>query len=900
MAITPEFRERLDQFRERITVARREVGRQQKELAAALGFDDRVLSRKLHGNNRERLSTADIKEIIKTLASWYAITTQAEAMELLSLMRRDAEIFSAEDWQQLPLNRLSPLTTAGSLAVPRATLPIPPTPLIGRGQETTIVCDLLRQKEVRLVTLTGPAGVGKTRLSLQIATELEEHFPDGIFFVPLAPVNTPDQVIPTINQVLELSDFGQQAPLTLLKTTLRQKDMLLILDNFEQVVGAAVQISALLAACPTLKVLVSSRVVLRVQAEREFAVPSLMVPNPRQLPTLEEFSQYEAVALFIQRAQAVKYNFMVTSATAPLVAAICTRLDGLPLALELAAARVKHFPLATLLTRLEQGLAVLSSGARDLPERQRTLDGALTWSYELLSQSEQALFRRLAVFVGGCSWQAVAAVCAPVSPLEEDLLEALAALVDKSLLSQAEDVEQAEEPRFWMLHVLREFGLEQLARAGETEATREAHATYYLEQAEVAASHLQEAEHREWLDWLDLEYENIRVALIWLLERAAKGSGERALRLCLALYLFWRRRGYISEARTNLTQALRYREGVDTAIQALALRNAGMLAYIQDDLVQTEQLVQESLELLRELDDQRNMAYALTVLGNVAQTRCRYTEARAHFEEALPLFQQCNDSWGVANTLVDLAHILSKQGHYERARVLYEDALALSRSIGMRSEIGYKLYALAEGRFLAGADLRQVRALAEESLELLREAGDRHQSAYALSLLSQIVQRQNETALARQLAKESVSIIQEVGDHLGLASILINWARLEGSLGQLDVARSLYSKSLNIVQWGEFQHMSATLLEGIAILAAAQDACSDAAQLWGCAEALRETIGTPLPPLYHAEVASAVVTARTQLGEDRFAATWSAGRTLSLQQALATLPQLFMRLNKPT
>ena len=894
MEITPEFRERLDQFRERITTARREVGRQQKELAAALGFDDRVLSRKLHGNGRERLTTADIKDIIKILASWDAITSQADATELLALMRRNSESFSSTEWKQPPLNRLIPLAAVSPAPI-RTPLPVPATPLIGRSQETTLVCELLRQKEVRLVTLTGPAGVGKTRLSLQVATELAEQFTDGVCFVLLSTVNAPDQVIPAINQALGLSDPGPQTPQTLLKNTLRMKHLLLILDNFEQVVEAAVQIATVIAACPMLKVLVSSRIVLHVQAEREFAVPSLAVPNAEQLPPLEEFMRYEAVALFIQRAQAVKYNFVVTSATAPILAAICTRLDGLPLAIELAAAHVKHFPLVTLLTRLEHGISVLSTRARDLPERQRTLYGALTWSYDLLSKSEQALFRRLAVFVGGCTWQAVAVVCRLENPQEDVLLEELAAMVDKSLLRQDDEVEEQNEPRFWMLHVLREFGLEQLNREGEAEVTGEAHATYYLEQAEEAASHLQEAGHGKWLALLDREYQNLRVALAWFLERVERGYNEQALRLCLALYLFWRRRGSISEARDNFAQALRYRVGVTTAIQALALRSAGMLAFIQDDLVQTEPLVQESLKILRELGDHRNMAYALTVLGNVAKTKCRYTEAHSYFEEALPLFQQCNDSWGVANTLVDLAHILNKQGHYERARVLYEEALALSRSFGMRSEIGYKLHALAESHFLAGADLWQVRSMAEESLALLKEAGDRHQSAYTLSLLSQIVRQQNDVALARQLAKESASIIKEVGDRQGLASILINWARLECSQGQLAIARSLYMESLSLLQWEEFQDISAALLEGIALLAVAQDVWADATQLLGFAAALREAIGTPLPPLYHAEVTAAVSTARDQLGADDFASTWATGQTLSLQQALVTLPPLFMR-----
>ena len=370
-------------------------------------------------------------------------------------------------------------------------LPIEPTTFIGREKEVATLCDLARRPEVRLLTLTGPGGVGKTRLSLQVAAELSELFADGVFLVPLAPVSDPEQVVPAIAQTLSIGEVGDQPLLALVKSVLKEKHILLLLDNFEQVSDAAIQIANLLSTCPKLKVLVTSRVVLHVRAEQEYAVPPFSVPNPKRLPDLATLEQYESVALFIARAQAVNPAFALTNANAPFVAGICARLDGLPLAIELAAARVKYYQPQALLARLEQGLALLSGGARDLPERQQTLRGAIAWSYELLSPQEQALFRRLAVFVDGCTVEAAAEVISAVGELAGDVLETLLSLVDKSLLRQVEWEEGEEgEPRFLMLQVLREFGLECLTSAEELDTTRAAHALYFLARAEEAEPRL--------------------------------------------------------------------------------------------------------------------------------------------------------------------------------------------------------------------------------------------------------------------------------------------------------------------------------------------------------------------------------------------------------------------------
>src|SRR5947207_11496007 len=415
-------------------------------------------------------------------------------------------------------------------------LPIQPTPFIGREKEVDAVQHLLLREDVRLVTLTGPGGMGKTRMALHVAEPLRAHFADGVWFVLLAPISDPDLVIPTIAQTLGLREAGERSLLEQLQVSLRERQVLLLLDNFEQVVSAAMHVVDLLTICPHLKVLVTSREVLHVRAECEFTVPKLSLPDPKRLPDLMALLQYEAVAIFIQRAQAIRPEFQVSNANAPAVAEICARLDGLPLAIELAAARIKLLPPQAMPGRLGQRVAVLTSATRDVPERQQTLRNTIAWSYNQLDAAEQRFFRRLSVFVGGCALQAIESVCAALNDGDEagQVMDRIASLMDKSLLQQAEP--EGDEPRLVMLETIREYGLERLTVNAEMEATQQAHAAYYLALAEKAEPDLAGPQTAMWFERLEREYDNLRAVMEWSLERGEVEQGiEMALRLAGAL-----------------------------------------------------------------------------------------------------------------------------------------------------------------------------------------------------------------------------------------------------------------------------------------------------------------------------------------------------------------------------
>jgi predicted ATPase/DNA-binding CsgD family transcriptional regulator len=782
---------------------------------------------------------------------------------------------------------------------PASHLPMPLTTIIGREQERATVCDMLRRPEVRLLTLVGTGGIGKTRLGLAVANDLLADYADGVYFVNLAPLRDPALVIPTIAQTLNVNETARRPLLDLLKAFLREKHLLLVLDNFEQVTSAAVQVAELLTSCLHLKALVTSRAVLRVGGEQAFAVPPLAVPDPTCLPETETLAHYESVTLFLQRAQALKPDFELTRANARAVAEVCVRLEGLPLAIELAAARINLLPPQALLARLGQRLAVLTSGAQDAPTRQQTLRNTIEWSYRLLAADEQRLFRRLSVFVGGCTLEAIEAVCSACDGEAGMILDGVTSLLDKSLLQQ---VEWKEIPRLVMLETIREYGLECLIANGEAEDTLQAHASYYLALAEEAESKLEGPQPALWWGRLEQEYGNLRAALLWSVEQAETGKDARcrkmALRLGGALRLFfWRTGIHTSEGRIFLERALAGSEGVGASVRTKALIAAALMALDQGNYDRGEELCEESLMLCRELGDKASMAYSLFLMGVVAWDRGNLAAARSLLEESLALYEEIGDRQGVAYDLYELAYVVNTQGEYARAQALCEKSVAILRGIGNTWGLASSLLQFAQVLLESLGDPATIRSLLDEGLALYRELGDKEGIAWGNSIVGRLALSQGDVATAHRLLEESMTLYRELGGWKNIAWLLSFLARVEAHQGDHAAAHALYEQSLALCQELGYHLWIATCLEGLAGVVAAQGEPAWAARLWGAAEALRETIGAPIPRVYRPTYEHSVTVARAQFGEKPFAAAWAQGRAMTLEQVLAaqapvTIPTL--------
>ena len=771
-------------------------------------------------------------------------------------------------------------------------LPAQPTPLIGREHEVAAVVQLVRREDVRLVTLTGPGGTGKTRLGLQIALELGEVFAGGVFFVSLSTINDPLLVIPTIAQALGIRDRAGQPLLARLAEMLQPKQVLLLLDNFEQVVGAASQVADLLTSCPQLKMLITSREVLHVRAEHEFAVPPLALPDPAHLPDLATLIRSPSVALFLQRAQAVKPEFQLTTTNARAVAEICVRLDGLPLAIELAAARMKLLSPEALLARLGRRLAMLTGGGRDVPARQQTLRNTIEWGYQLLNTWEQRLFGWLSVFVGGCTLQAAEVVveCGFIqhvgaADLSLPVIDLVASLLDKSLLQRMEQTgEGSEEPRLLMLETIREYALEALTSSGEGNSARQAHADYFLQLAEEAEPALNGPLLAMWLDRLEREHDNLRAALHWAIEG---GRAEMALRLGSALERFWVVRGHRNEGLAFLERALAGSAGVAADVRAKALLAAARLAFNQSNYDQGEILAQQSLALFRELGDRRGVALALDRLGMAAWRRGDFATARVLMEEDLALFKELGDRDRVAWSLFTLGLLNNKQGEYTRACALFEESLTLFRELGNKRGMAASLTQLAGTLFASQGNQDMIYPLLEEGLALDREVGDKEGKAVSSLLLGWVALKQGDVITARTRVEESLALYREMEHREGVAEALSLLARLEAARDDHAFARVLYEESLAMAQEIGDKELIASGLEGLASVVAAQDEPSWAARLWGSAEVMREAIGAPLPPIERADYDHAVAAVREHLGEEAFASAWAEGRTMTVEQVLA-------------
>jgi predicted ATPase/class 3 adenylate cyclase len=722
-------------------------------------------------------------------------------------------------------------------------LPLQATPLVGREREVEAVCGLLRSSETRLLTLLGPGGTGKTRVGLQVAAELADDFEDGVFFVPIAAITDPTLVAPTIARVLGLSEGGAQPLEELLEGYLRDRQTLLLLDNLEQVLEAAPIVERLLSNAPNLKILATSRIPLGLYGEYEFPVPPLSLPDPDSLPPLEYLTEYEAIRLFVERARAVRPDFSLTEENGPAVVEICERLDGLPLAIELAAARIKLLPPRVLLDRLGNRLKILTGGARNLPERQRTLRNAIEWSYGLLDEGEKMLFGRLGVFSSGATLEAMEAVCDAEGDLPTDVFEGASSLLNKSLVRQEEGA--GGEPRFVMLETIHEFANAKLEGRGEAEAVRRAHAEYFLALAEEADPMLWGAEDAAWLDRLEQEHDNMRTALSWAIEHE---EGELALRLGAALRWFWYMEGYYGEGRRWLEAALgKDWDAAAAEARARALEGVGWLASGQGDLDRAQAAAEEGLKLSTEagLGDVV-VADLQNVLGEaVARHRGDYEWAAELLTEGLALHRKAGDIRGVAWSLGSLANVSGDRGNYEQAKRLYEEGLALSRELDGAELLGTYLINLGYESLLEGEPERAT-ALNEEAAELFRKRGRRGGLQHALDNLGWATLLQGDYERAETLHKQSLRVSQDLGDEL----------------------------------------IASESLEGLACTAGAQREAERSAILFGAAEGLREAEGYQQAPRDHSLREPYLAAARSLVGEAAWGAAWKKGRSMQFEDAL--------------
>jgi predicted ATPase/transcriptional regulator with XRE-family HTH domain len=744
----------------------RDSGYTQKDLADAIGLHPKVLSRKLRGSSNAHLTQLDVKSIITTLARWNVITTRDEALHLLNQAQVGPTRFSTDEWQAPPLSQLTldhiqpapSSVTSTPTRAPQHNLPAPTTRLIGREWAVERLRHLLGREEVRMVTLVGSGGSGKTRLALHVASVMLGAFAQGVWFVALGGVSDPTLVPMSIIQALNMKPAPGSSPIQSLTTYLRDKQMLLVLDNFEQVRDAAAAVGELLAAAPGLKVLVTSRMVLHLYGERELSVPPLDLPDPSVMLETAELSQYEAIQLFVERAQAVVPDFILTAENGASIAQICARVDGLPLALELAAARVKMLPPSLLLERLSKArLSVLTGGARNLPGRQQTLRNTINWSYNLLSPDEHVWFPRLGVFTGGWSLEAAASMMQAVEADQEGtsvtdfMLEMHEQLVDDSLLVGLPMA--GEQVRFTMLETLREYALERLTTQGELERLRDWHACYYLGVAEAAELGLRGAQQLVWLARLAADRDNFRAALEWSLQRAragkmigsrpriefssteeateTAGSGmdepeagpgarmlavELCLRLAAALRHYWEWQGYLPEARSWLEAALELplEEGAGETVlaaRAKALSEVARVVCLQNELTRAVELADQSIALWQQLDNPSGLATALLHRGWGALTMDDYGLAKSVCEQGLQVLSPTGDMWLRGQLFLYLAAGAGFTADFERMRSFYAQSKELFEQIGDRSAVADLLKDLGGMSILEGKYTEAVACL---------------------------------------------------------------------------------------------------------------------------------------------------------------------------------------------
>lgn len=718
-----------------------------------------------------------------------------------------------------------------------AYLPSPTTPFVGRAAELVVLTQMLLRPYVRLLTLTGPGGVGKTRLAIEVASLLRDHFADGVYFVPLDPLRDPQLVLDTIARRLDLKPIGSQSALQALIDHLYDKRVLVIADNFEQVLAAAPPLNELLAECQRLKLLVTSREKLHLRGEYEYPVPPLLLPDPDAHLSLSALTRVESVELFVERATANHPVFALTPQNAQAVAKLCLHLDGLPLAIELAAARVKLLTPEAMVQRLQTRFSLLTGGIDDLPARQRTLRNAIGWSYELLSESEQLSFRRLAIFTGGWTLEAAEVLLSHGSG--DSILDRMELLLNKSLILRVETT--GEVLRFRMLETIREFGIEQLSLHGELQPMRAKHAAYFTRLAAEAEPHLIGRDQDLWLEYLDNDHDNLRSALRGLLDREQHGE---AIELAGHLWRFWLQHAYLSEGLNWLEDVLAYGTAANVQGRAKVLSGAGIISNYHGNYRRGETFLQQAVQEYRTLNDQRGLAVALNGLAHCTGVQGDYTRAIVMCSETIAISREIGDAWSVANSLWYRGNMLWMNGQNEAARRDFEESLILQEQLGNTLGAAYNRLNLAFVEVDAGNY-----SLAERLIEQVY-AGFEHDKRgvtrliYYQGLLA-FLRRAFGSSLAYY--QDSLRMLTELGDSFWIANLLDAIAGISA-------------------------HAGSPLL---------------AARLFGASEALREHIYAPIMPRARPQYESHVSLAETKVSKSEFAEAWALGRTLSEHQAVA-------------
>lgn len=720
-------------------------------------------------------------------------------------------------------------------------VPLPLTALVGRERELAEVRAALLDDNVRLLTVTGPAGVGKTRFALAVAHDMKTVFTDGAAMVRLATITSPEGVLPAIARALAVRDEGARDLEERLLAFLQRRNMLLLLDNFEHVLVAGPLLTRLLAASPNLTVLVTSSSALRVQGEHEYALLPLELPLTSASSDLQQIAGIDAVQLFVQRASAVRPDFMLTEANAAVVAEICTRLDGLPLAIELAASRSKVLAPADLLARLDDRFQVLVSRAPDVPERQQTMRRAIEWGYNLLNPEEQWLLRSLSVFSGGWTLEAAEAVC---SEQGIDVLEGLSSLSDQSLVRQRELPNGSL--RFFMLETIREYACEQLKASGQAEDLYEAHASYFAGLATTAREELIGPQTGEWLDRLDYEHDNVRATLEWVCET---GNGECGLLLGAGLWRYWQTRGHLTESRRWMS-AIEELPGatVRSARRAAFLFGLARMMFHQGDYEFARAKFSESHDIALETEDYQYAAGSLMQLGTIDVLQGDYESARQHFDAGLAMRRARDDTWGTAMAVMIRGRMAELNGEFADARALFQEAFSVFRELQYQPGEARATYHLGN---LAVHEQRFDEAfiLFERSLKTMREFGDLEGIGVALLNIGLARWMHGDLTAAQEAIAEATVCFQELGTPPWIAACFEVFAAISDSQGQHALA----------------------------------------VQMAALAAEIRSARNTPIPPIHRARHEHLLADLRRALGNEAYVLAWEQGRMLALEQAVATV-----------